>query len=147
MSDVFCRVDHSPRDLLRPASLSTRIETAFGWSGFPCKMVGGWKFFDRTEIKTLINYLPAVSHTGHTGALLSPIARWIIPVLLTSMPSWNHFVLTERGAEKAQVPLWIFIKAGIHGRRRGPPRKRSYRKLLSNTYLGRYTCIRSHLPS
>ena len=59
--------------LLRSASLSTRIETAFGRAGIPYKMVGGRKFFDRTEVKTLINYLRVVSHSDHTDALLAII--------------------------------------------------------------------------
>jgi Superfamily I DNA and RNA helicases len=59
--------------LLRSASLSTRIETAFGRAGIPYKMVGGRKFFDRMEVKTLVNYLRVVSHTGHIDAILNII--------------------------------------------------------------------------
>lgn len=97
--------------LLRSASLSTRIETAFGRAGIPYKMVGGRKFFDRTEVKTLVNYLRVVSHTGHTDALLA-----IINVPPRRIGEETIKQLTG-GAEKAQVPLWTFIKDVIQGRR------------------------------
>ncbi|KAJ5103820.1 hypothetical protein N7532_004349 [Penicillium argentinense] len=97
--------------LLRSASLSTRIETAFGRAGIPYKMVGGRKFFDRTEVKTLLNYLRVVSHTGHNDALLG-----IINVPPRRIGDETIKQLTG-GAEKAQVPLWTFIKDVIQGRR------------------------------
>ncbi|KAJ5684318.1 uncharacterized protein N7477_000663 [Penicillium maclennaniae] len=97
--------------LLRSASLSTRIETAFGRAGIPYKMVGGRKFFDRTEVKTLVNYLRVVSHTGHADALLN-----IINVPPRRIGDETIKQLTS-GADKAQVPLWTFIKDVIQGRR------------------------------
>ncbi|KAF3386241.1 ATP-dependent DNA helicase [Penicillium rolfsii] len=97
--------------LLRSASLSTRIETAFGRAGIPYKMVGGRKFFDRTEVKTLLNYLRVVCHTDHSDALLS-----IINVPPRRIGDETIKQLTT-GAEKAQVTLWSFIKDVIQGRR------------------------------
>ncbi|KAJ5212212.1 uncharacterized protein N7498_003858 [Penicillium cinerascens] len=97
--------------LLRSTSLSTRIETAFGRAGIPYKMVGGRKFFDRTEVKTLVNYLRVVSHTGHADALLG-----IINVPPRRIGDETIRQLTG-GADKAQVPLWNFIKDVIQGRR------------------------------
>jgi DNA helicase-2/ATP-dependent DNA helicase PcrA len=97
--------------LLRSASLSTRIETAFGRAGIPYKMVGGRRFFDRTEVKTLVNYLRVVSHTGHADALLG-----IINVPPRRIGDETIKQLTG-GADKAQVTLWTFIKDVIQGRR------------------------------
>ncbi|CAI7594564.1 hypothetical protein N7533_006894 [Penicillium manginii] len=97
--------------LLRSASLSTRIETAFGRAGIPYKMVGGRKFFDRTEVKTLLNYLRVVSNTGHTDALLG-----IINVPPRRIGDETIKQLTT-GADKAKVPLWSFMKDVIQGRR------------------------------
>ncbi|CAI7649362.1 unnamed protein product [Penicillium pancosmium] len=97
--------------LLRSASLSTRIETAFGRAGIPYKMVGGRKFFDRTEVKTLLNYLRVVSNTGHTDALLG-----IINVPPRRIGDETIKQLTT-GADKAKVPLWSFLKDVIQGRR------------------------------
>lgn len=97
--------------LLRSASLSTRIETAFGRAGIPYKMVGGRKFFDRTEVKTLLNYLRVISHTDHSDALLG-----IINVPPRRIGDETIKQLTS-GAEKAQVTLWTFIKDVIQGHR------------------------------
>ncbi|KAF7718411.1 Uncharacterized protein PECH_008372 [Penicillium ucsense] len=97
--------------LLRSASLSTRIESAFGRAGIPYKMVGGRKFFDRVEVKTLLNYLRVVSHSDHSDALLS-----IINVPPRRIGDETIKQLTG-GAEKAGVTLWVFIKDVIQGRR------------------------------
>lgn len=97
--------------LLRSASLSTRIETAFGRAGIPYKMVGGRKFFDRTEVKTLINYMRVVSHTDGTDALLGIIN---VPPRRIGDETIKQLTI---GAEKANVPLWTFMKDVIQGRR------------------------------
>ncbi|OQD87124.1 hypothetical protein PENANT_c006G02519 [Penicillium antarcticum] len=97
--------------LLRSASLSTQIETAFGRAGIPYKMVGGRKFFDRTEVKILLNYMRVVSHTGHSDALLN-----IVNVPPRRIGDETIKQLTG-GADKAKVPLWDFIKDVVRGRR------------------------------
>lgn len=97
--------------LLRSASLSTRIESAFGRSGIPYKMVGGRKFFDRTEVKTLLNYLRVVSHSDHNDALLG-----ILNVPLRGIGDETIKQLNA-GAEKAKVSLWKFMKDVVQGRR------------------------------
>ncbi|KAI2717795.1 hypothetical protein CBS147332_4675 [Penicillium roqueforti] len=97
--------------LLRSASLSTQIETAFGRAGIPYKMVGGRKFFDRTEVKILLNYMRVVSHTGHSDALMN-----IVNVPPRRIGDETIKQLTS-GAEKAKIPLWDFIKDVIQGRR------------------------------
>ncbi|KAJ5842774.1 uncharacterized protein N7525_000515 [Penicillium rubens] len=97
--------------LLRSASLSTQIETAFGRAGIPYKMVGGRKFFDRTEVKILLNYMRVVSHTGHSDALMN-----IVNVPPRRIGDETIKQLTS-GAEKAKIPLWNFIKDVIQGRR------------------------------
>ncbi|KAJ5550893.1 hypothetical protein N7461_005591 [Penicillium sp. DV-2018c] len=97
--------------LLRSASLSTQIETELGRAGIPYKMVGGRKFFDRTEVKILLNYMRVVSHTGHSDALLN-----IVNVPPRRIGDETIKQLTG-GAEKAGIPLWDFIKDVIRGRR------------------------------
>lgn len=97
--------------LLRSASLSTQIETAFGRAGIPYKMVGGRKFFDRTEVKILLNYMRVVSHTGHSDALMN-----IVNVPPRRIGDETIKQLTS-GAEKANISLWNFIKDVIQGRR------------------------------
>ncbi|CAG8335595.1 unnamed protein product [Penicillium salamii] len=97
--------------LLRSASLSTQIETAFGRAGIPYKMVGGRKFFDRTEVKIILNYMRVANHTGHSDALLN-----IVNVPPRRIGDETIRQLTS-GAEQAKLPLWDFIKDVIQGRR------------------------------
>ena len=55
--------------LLRSASLSRQIESAMGRAGVPYRMVGGFRFFDRTEIKVLLDYLRVISQPDNSDAL------------------------------------------------------------------------------
>ena len=55
--------------LLRSASLSRTIESAMGKAGLPYCMVGGQKFYDRIEIKILLDYLRVVSQPDNNDAL------------------------------------------------------------------------------
>ncbi|XHG06584.1 hypothetical protein AWENTII_009772 [Aspergillus wentii] len=97
--------------LLRSAALSRQIESEMGKKGVPYKMVGGLRFFDRVEIKLLLDYMRVVSHPGNTDALLRiintpsrKIGEETIKMLL-------------RNAEEAKVPLWNFVKDVAQGRR------------------------------
>ena len=47
--------------LLRAAHLSRLIEVALGEAGMPYRMVGGHRFFDREEIRILLDYLRTIS--------------------------------------------------------------------------------------
>lgn len=55
--------------LLRSAHLSRRIESQLGQAGIPYRMVGGNKFFERHEIRVLIDYLLVVAASDHSEAL------------------------------------------------------------------------------
>lgn len=55
--------------LLRSAHLSLLIETALGKLGIPYRMVGGYRFFDREEIRTLLDYLRTISQPNNNAAL------------------------------------------------------------------------------
>ena len=55
--------------LLRTASLSRNIEAAFGKTGVAYRMIGGKKFFDRVEIKLLIDYLRVIDSPAHSEAV------------------------------------------------------------------------------
>lgn len=97
--------------LLRSASLSRQIESEMGKGGVPYRMVGGSRFFDRVEIKLLLDYLRVISHTGNSDALLRIInapPRNIGDVTVKQLSS---------GAEKANVPLWNFVKGVAQGNR------------------------------
>jgi DNA helicase-2/ATP-dependent DNA helicase PcrA len=55
--------------LLRTASLSRNIEAAFSKTGVNYRMIGGKKFFDRAEIKLLIDYLRVIDSPAHSEAV------------------------------------------------------------------------------
>lgn len=54
--------------LLRSASLSRHIEHALGKAGIAYKMVGGFKFYERTEIKVLLDYLRVIHQPENNDA-------------------------------------------------------------------------------
>ncbi|RJE27179.1 DNA- helicase [Aspergillus sclerotialis] len=97
--------------LLRSASLSRHIESEMGRMGVPYKMVGGSRFFDRVEVKLLLDYLRVVSHAENSDALLRVI----------NVPSRRlgdeSIKLLSSGAEEANVPLWDFVRDVAQGRR------------------------------
>ncbi|KAL1966614.1 hypothetical protein VTN77DRAFT_4025 [Rasamsonia byssochlamydoides] len=97
--------------LLRSASLSRQIESEMGKQGIPYRMVGGSRFFDRVEIKLLLDYLRVVSHPENTDAL-----SWILNVPSRRIGDETVKILTA-GAEESNVPLWTFIKEVAQGRR------------------------------
>ncbi|TQV97534.1 ATP-depentend DNA helicase [Cordyceps javanica] len=55
--------------LLRSASLSRHVESALGKKGIPYRMIGGHKFFERKEIKILLDYLRVVHQPTNNDAL------------------------------------------------------------------------------
>lgn len=55
--------------LLRSAALSRNIESAFGREGLAYRMIGGKKFYDRVEIKLLIDYLRVIDSPAHSEAV------------------------------------------------------------------------------
>ena len=59
--------------LLRSAYLSLLIERALTNAGIPYRMVGGQRFFDRLEIRIIIDYLRTVSHPENNQAFLAII--------------------------------------------------------------------------
>lgn len=97
--------------LLRSASLSRQIESEMGKQGIPYRMVGGFRFFDRVEIKLLLDYLRVVSHPENTDALSR-----IINVPSRRIGDETVKILTA-GAEESNLPLWTFVKDVAQGRR------------------------------
>ncbi|CRK12631.1 hypothetical protein BN1723_001880 [Verticillium longisporum] len=55
--------------LLRSAALSRHIESALGKSGIPYRMVGGKKFYERIEVKILIDYLRVIHQPENNDSL------------------------------------------------------------------------------
>ena len=89
--------------LLRSASLSLHIERALGSAGIPYRMIGGLKFFDRMEIKILLDYLRVISQPDHNDAL-----KRIINVPSRKIGDITVNALMEE-AEKQKQSLWSLM--------------------------------------
>lgn len=59
--------------LLRSSFLSLKIEKEFARFAIPYRMIGGHKFFDRVEIRTILDYLRTISQSDNNSALISII--------------------------------------------------------------------------
>lgn len=103
-------LDHSDfAVLLRSASLSRQIEAAMGKAGIPYRMVGGQRFFDRLEIKILLDYLRVISQPHHNDALARIInvpARGIGPATVKSL---------LETAETSRMTLWQLVRSTVQG--------------------------------
>ncbi|EAW11368.1 ATP-dependent helicase [Aspergillus clavatus NRRL 1] len=97
--------------LLRSAALSRHIESEMGKQGVPYKMVGGLRFFDRIEIKVLLDYLRVISNPGNSDALLR-----IINVPARKIGEESVKMLMS-SAEAAKTTLWNFVRDVAQGRR------------------------------
>ncbi|KAK5101469.1 ATP-dependent DNA helicase srs2 [Exophiala xenobiotica] len=90
--------------LLRSAFLSLLIEKALANAGIPYKMVGGRRFFDRVEVRILLDYLRVISHPDNNSALLSIINTPTRKVGDGTVAELN------RASEAAKVSLWILVQ-------------------------------------
>ena len=90
--------------LLRSASLSRQVESAMGKAGIPYRMVGGQKFFDRLEVKILLDYLRVVSQTNNNDA----VSR-IINIPPRGLGTSTVKALLEE-AESRKVALWTLLR-------------------------------------
>ncbi|KAL8726791.1 MAG: hypothetical protein Q9166_006473 [cf. Caloplaca sp. 2 TL-2023] len=95
--------------LLRSAALSRQIESAMGRAGIPYRMVGGQRFFDRVEIKILLDYLRVVSQPTNNDA----IAR-VLNIPARGVGATTIKALLEE-AELEKVTLWSLILDVVRG--------------------------------
>lgn len=95
--------------LLRSAALSRQIESAMGKAGIPYRMVGGQRFFDRVEIKILLDYLRVVSQSTNNDA----VAR-VVNIPARGVGTTTIKTLLEE-AETKKVTLWSLILDAVRG--------------------------------
>ncbi|GAM89400.1 hypothetical protein ANO11243_074380 [Dothideomycetidae sp. 11243] len=98
--------------LLRSAQLSRHIEAALGNAGIPYRMVGGTKFYDRAEIKILLDYLRVINQPEHNDALLR-----IVNVPPRNVGEVTVKKLLDESTEK-HFPLWKLLVGVVQGRAR-----------------------------
>ncbi|KAL8716951.1 MAG: hypothetical protein Q9225_005761 [Loekoesia sp. 1 TL-2023] len=95
--------------LLRSAALSRQIESAMGKSGIPYRMVGGQRFFDRVEVKILLDYLRVISQPTNNDA----VAR-ILNIPARGVGATTVKALREE-AESKTLTLWSLIRDAVQG--------------------------------
>ncbi|KAH8170393.1 AAA domain-containing protein [Sarocladium implicatum] len=98
--------------LLRSAALSRHIESALGKAGVTYRMIGGHKFYDRKEIKILLDYLRVVFQPDNNDA----VAR-VINVPRRGIGDTTIKALLEE-AEKAKISLWTVLCKHCRGERK-----------------------------
>ncbi|KAK5130770.1 hypothetical protein LTR08_001660 [Meristemomyces frigidus] len=98
--------------LLRSATISRPIEHALGKAGVPYRMIGGMKFYDRIEVKLIVDYLRVISHPDNSEA----VAR------IVNMPARRVGEATIKSlleeARSQDLSLWRLILDTVQGRRR-----------------------------
>ncbi|RMJ08459.1 hypothetical protein CDV36_011927 [Fusarium kuroshium] len=115
--------------LLRSAALSRHTESALGKAGIAYRMIGGHKFYERKEIKVLLDYLRVVSQPENNDAL----AR-VINVPRRGIGEATIKSLLEE-AEKANMSLWTLILKHCRGYRRATTNIRLKMEQKLNTEL------------
>ena len=110
--------------LLRSAYLSRHIESAFGKEGIPYRMVGGVKFFDRQEVKQILDYLRVVHQPDHNDAVVR-----IINVPARRVSETTTEALLQEAREEGRS-LWDIVLQAARGERK--PKT----KLTSSTQKG-----------
>lgn len=95
--------------LIRTMSLSRQIESALGKAGIPYRMVGGHRFFDREEIKLLLDYLRVLSHPENTDAVIRVIN---VPSRKVGDDTVKKLVLD---AQAKSLPLYTFLRKLARG--------------------------------
>lgn len=98
--------------LLRSASLSRLVEAALGKAGVSYRMIGGHKFYDRKEIKILLDYLRVIDQPDNNDAL----AR-VINVPRRGIGQTTIKALLQE-CEQAKLSLWQLVSMHCRGERR-----------------------------
>ncbi|KAF2752094.1 ATP-dependent DNA helicase pcrA, partial [Sporormia fimetaria CBS 119925] len=95
--------------LLRSSPLSLSIERELGYKGIPYRMVGGRRFFDRAEIRLVLDYLRVINQPNHNDAILRVINEPSRQVGEATVKA-----LVEQ-AEAEKVPLWSVLLSLARG--------------------------------
>jgi DNA helicase-2/ATP-dependent DNA helicase PcrA len=98
--------------LLRSSSLSLQLERALTQAGVPYRMVAGTKFFERAEIKIILDYLRVISQPEHNDAVFR-----VMNIPARQVGDVTRKALLEE-AEIKKVTLWKLVLDIAQGRRR-----------------------------
>jgi len=98
--------------LLRSAALSRAIESAMGKEGVPYRMIGGTRFYDRAEVKLIVDYLRVIHQAGDNEAverIINVPARRIGEATVKSL---------HEEARSQNVGIWTLVLDIVQGRRK-----------------------------
>ncbi|KIW98962.1 uncharacterized protein Z519_00625 [Cladophialophora bantiana CBS 173.52] len=95
--------------LLRSAYLSLLIERALTNANIPYRMVGGQRFFDRVEIRIIIDYLRTISHPDNNQAFVAIINTPPRKIGETSIAE-----MVKLG-EEHKLSLWAVVQKVLTG--------------------------------
>ncbi|KAI9807835.1 MAG: hypothetical protein M1825_005140 [Sarcosagium campestre] len=96
--------------LIRSGYLSRNVELALGKAGIPHRLVGGHRFFDRVEVKVLLDYLRCIGQPDNGDAL-----ERIINVPSRKIGAVTIKALLD-GAQSKHVSLSAFAQGLVSGR-------------------------------
>ena len=96
--------------LIRSAYLSLLVEKSFTSAGIPYRMVGGMRFFDRAEIRLIVDYLRTINHPDNDPALLSIIN---VPSRKIGDATVASFI---KLAEEESLPIWQVVLKVLSGK-------------------------------
>ncbi|KAJ9605034.1 ATP-dependent DNA helicase srs2 [Cladophialophora chaetospira] len=122
--------------LLRSAYLSLLIERALTNAGIPYRMVGGQRFFDRVEIRIIIDYLRTISHPENNQAFLA--------IVNTPSRKIGETAIAEmlKLGEENKLSLWLVAQKVVSGelkptKKLTRPAEQELTRLLSLIKAGR----------
>ncbi|KAF2440524.1 UvrD-helicase-domain-containing protein [Karstenula rhodostoma CBS 690.94] len=121
--------------LIRSAALSLSIERALAKAGIPYRMVGGLRFFDRAEIKLVLDYLRIINQPESNDVLMRIINR---PSRKIGESTVKALV---KEAEEEKISFWKLILAIAQGR------KKARSKIAKPAQLGIETFVNLVLTS
>ncbi|TGZ81870.1 UvrD-helicase-domain-containing protein [Ascodesmis nigricans] len=95
--------------LVRSSPLTRSIEIALSKNGIPYKMVGGTRFFDRSEVKIVLDYMRVLQNPSNNDAL----AR-ILNVPPRKIGDTTMKIMLEE-TERTKRTLWDYINKSVRG--------------------------------
>ena len=100
--------------LLRTSSLSRLIESELASAAVSYRMVGGMRFYDRVEIKLVLDYLRVIDHADHSDALERVIN---VPSRKIGAQSIANL---QREADSRKMTLWAVVLKTARGELKPP---------------------------
>lgn len=111
--------------LLRSAALSRAIETALGNAGLAYRMVGGLRFYDRVEVKLVVDYLRVIHQPDNSEAVErilnvpsrhigeTTIKKWRVEAQSKATSLWSLILGIAQGRHKSETKIMEKTQKGL----------------------------------